>query len=90
MPAHPTRRSLEPYARRAGWAGMKAVRTGEVHAIEHGLGRSLMDFAATQYIAARLHPGQFRDVDPVAKLRDYHARFLPVPFSGTWLVRLAP
>lgn len=85
-----TRLSLEPYARRPGWAGMRAVRAGEVHAIEHGLGRSLMDFAATQYIAARLHPAQFRDVDPVAKLRDYHARFLPVPFSGTWMVRLAP
>ena len=41
-----TRKSLEPYAQRAGWAGMTVVRNGGIHAIEHGLGRSLMDFAA--------------------------------------------
>lgn len=85
-----TRRSLESYAQRPGWAGLKAVRTGEIHAIEHGLGRSLMDFAATQYIAKRLYPEAFRDVDPIAKLRDYHARWLPVSFAGVWLLPLRP
>jgi iron complex transport system substrate-binding protein len=85
-----TRRSLEPYAGRPGWTAMAAVRAGEIHAIEHGLGRSLMDFAATQYIAKRLYPEQFADLDPIAKLRDYHARWLPVAFAGTWLVPLRP
>jgi len=85
-----TRASLAPYAGRPGWGAIRAVRTGEIHAIEHGLGRSLMDFAATQYIAKRLYPEQFTDIDPVAKLRDYHARFLPVAFSGTWLVPIRP
>lgn len=81
-----TRRSLESYAQRPGWSGMRAVRAGEIHAIEHGLGRSLMDFAATQYIAKRLYPEAFKDVDPIASLRSYHERWLPVPFAGVWLL----
>lgn len=85
-----TRKSLEPYAQRAGWAGMSAVRSGEIHAIEHGLGRSLMDFAATQYIAKRLYPEQFKDVDPIKSLRDYHARYLPVSFAGVWMLPIKP
>jgi iron complex transport system substrate-binding protein len=85
-----TRRTLESYAQRPGWAGMNAVRNGEIHAIEHGLGRSLMDFAATQYIAKRLHPEEFKDVDPIASLRAYHERWLPVSFSGVWLLPVRP
>lgn len=85
-----TRRSLDAYAQRPGWTGMNAVRNGEVHAIEHGLGRSLMDFAATQYIAKRLYPEAFKDVDPIAKLRTYHERYLPVSFAGVWLLPIKP
>lgn len=85
-----TRKSLESYAQRPGWTGMHAVRSGEIHAIEHGLGRSLMDFAATQYIAKRLYPEEFKDVDPIASLRAYHERWLPVPFAGVWLLPIKP
>ena len=85
-----TRKSLEPYARRAGWSNLKAVRTGEVHAIEHGLCRTLFDFVPMQYMAKRLYPEAFRDVDPDASLRDYHARYLPVAHSGTWMLPLKP
>lgn len=38
------------------------------------------------YIAKRLWPGTFEDADPVAALAEYHARFLPVAFSGTWML----
>ena len=85
-----TRQSIAPYATRAGWENLKAVKTGEVHAIEHGLARTLFDFAATQYIAKRLYPAAFADVDPVASLRRYHEAYLPVPFSGTWMLPLKP
>lgn len=83
-----TRKSLEPYAKRAGWSGLKAVRTGEVHAIEHGLCRTLFDFVPMQYMAKRLYPDAFRDVDPDASFRNYHAKYLPVAYSGTWMLPL--
>ena len=84
-----TRRTLAPYAARPGWAGLKAVKTGEVHAIEHGLARTLFDYVAMQYIAKRLYPAAFADVDPVKSFAEYHAKYLPVPFSGTWMASLA-
>ncbi|MBL8838717.1 MAG: ABC transporter substrate-binding protein [Alphaproteobacteria bacterium] len=88
--AETTRRGLAPYAARPGWGGLAAIRNGEIHAIEHGLGRSLLDFTAMQYIAKRLYPERFADVDPIRSLRAYHDRFLPVAFSGTWMLPLRP
>lgn len=85
-----TRASLQPYAGRAGWADLKAVKSGHVHAIEHGLCRTLFDFVAMQYIAKQLHPEAFADIDPERSFRDYHAKYLPVAYSGTWFLALKP
>jgi hypothetical protein len=62
----------------------------ELHAIEHGLCRTLFDFVAMQYIAKRLYPEAFRDVDPDASFRAYHEKYLPVAYSGTWMLPLKP
>jgi ABC-type Fe3+-hydroxamate transport system substrate-binding protein len=85
-----TQASLAPYAQRPAWSGLKAVKTGEVHAVEHGLCRSLPDFVATRYIAKALYPQAFADVDPAKEWEEYHARFLPVAFAGTWFARARP
>lgn len=85
-----TRARLAPYARRQGWAGLNAVRSGQVFAVEHGLCRALFDYTATQYIAKAIFPDRFADLDPVAELRRYHEQFLPVAFDGTWMARLTP
>lgn len=85
-----TRARLAPYAQRPGWAGLAAVRSGQVFAIEHGLSRSLWDFTAMQFIGKALWPGQFADLDPVAELARYHEDWLPVRFEGCWMARLTP
>ncbi|WP_068836186.1 ABC transporter substrate-binding protein [Polaromonas jejuensis] len=85
-----TRKSLEPYVQRPGWANLRALKTGELHAIEHGLCRTLFDFVAMQYIAKRLYPDAFRDVDPEASLRSYHEKYLPVAYGGVWMLPLKP
>lgn len=85
-----TRASLASYAARPGWTDLKAIKSGNVHAIEHGLCRTLFDFVAMQYIAKQLYPEQFADIDPVQSFRDYHAKYLPVEFSGTWMLKLKP
>ncbi|KPF71698.1 iron siderophore ABC transporter substrate-binding protein [Bosea sp. AAP35] len=85
-----TRASLMPYAQRPGWADLKAIKAGEINAIEHGLARTLYDFVAMQYIGKRLYPEAFADVDPVRSFRDYHESYLPVAFSGTWMLPLKP
>lgn len=85
-----TRASLAPYAARPGWSEINAIKTGNINAVEHGLARTLFDFTAMQFIAKRLYPQAFADIDPVQSLRDYHERFLPVPFAGTWMLPLTP
>ncbi len=83
-----TRASLAPYAKRQGWAELKAIRNGQLFALEHGLCRALFDYTATYFIAKQLYPAAFADIDPVAELRSYHERFLPVAFEGCWMARL--
>jgi ABC-type Fe3+-hydroxamate transport system substrate-binding protein len=85
-----TRQSLAPYAQRPGWANLRAVKTGNLHAIEAGLCRTLADFVAMQYIGKRLYPEAFRDVDPDASFRAYHEKYLPVAYSGVWMLPLKP
>lgn len=81
-----TRKSLSPYLQRTGWSALPAVKKRQVHAIEHGLARTLYDFSAMQYIAKQLYPEAFSDVDPAASFREYHEKFLPVPYGGTWMM----
>jgi ABC-type Fe3+-hydroxamate transport system substrate-binding protein len=81
-----TRASLAPYAARPWWQGLAAIRNGELHAIEHGLCRTLFDDTAALYIASRIWPSAFAGADAQAALAEYHARFLPVSFSGTWML----
>jgi iron complex transport system substrate-binding protein len=90
IPESETRASLKPYAERAGWADLKAIKAGEISAIEHGLCRTLYDFVAMQYIGKRLYPEAFADVDPVVSFKAYHEKYLPVAYSGTWMLPLKP
>jgi iron complex transport system substrate-binding protein len=83
-----TRAGLLSYAARPGYDRLKAVKAGAVHAIPHNLAWSLRDVYAMQYMAKQMHPDLFADIDPVKGLADFHARFLPVPFSGTWFASL--
>jgi iron complex transport system substrate-binding protein len=85
-----TRASLAPYTERAGWADLKAVKTGNVNAIEHGLCRTLFDYVAMEFIGKRLYPEAFKDVDPEASFKAYHEAFLPVAYAGSWMVVLKP
>ena len=85
-----TRAGLAPYVQRPGWAGLAAVRAGQVYAVEHGLCRALFDYCPSLLIAKAIHPEAFADTDPVAELRRYHEQYLPVPFTGTWMTRLTP
>jgi ABC-type Fe3+-hydroxamate transport system substrate-binding protein len=85
-----TQARLAAYATRQGWAQLKAVRSGQLFAIEHGLSRALFDYTATYYIAKQLFPAAFADIDPVGELRDFHQRFLPVTFEGCWMAQARP
>lgn len=83
------RASLAPYAARPGWGGLPAVRAGNLSVVESGLARSLMDWAGLQFLARRLHPDTFGDLDAEGELRQWHDAWLPVPFTGCWMASLS-
>ena len=86
--ASQTRARLAPYTGRPGWSGIKAVKSGNVHALYHGGARTLYDFTFLQYVAKALHPKAFADVDPVANHRRFYETWLPVEATGTFTVKL--
>jgi threonine 3-dehydrogenase len=57
---------------------VKAVETGQVHAIWRQFYNSPCQFVAIQQIAKWLHPELFADLDPEATFPELHERFLPV------------
>jgi iron complex transport system substrate-binding protein len=83
------RASLTPYVTRPGWGGLPAMREGNLSVVESGLTRSLMDWIALHYLARRLHPDVFGDLDAELELRRWHEAWLPVPFSGCWMASLS-
>lgn len=83
-----THKRLQPYLLRPGWADLKAVADGEVHALYHGGARTLYDYAYLQYIAKVLYPQVFADIDPQATLSRFFETYLPIEARGTYMTRL--
>jgi iron complex transport system substrate-binding protein len=83
-----TRSTLLSYAARPGYEALKAVKASNLHTIEHNLAWSLRDVYAMQYMAKQFYSKQFEDIDPMRGLAGFHARFMPVPLSGTWFASL--
>ena len=71
-----------------GWSGLKAVQDKQVHAMWHQFYTAPYNFVAAIQFAKWLHPEEFSDVDPTAVYREFHEKFLPVPYSGTFWVDL--
>ncbi|GGW42860.1 ABC transporter substrate-binding protein [Gemmobacter lanyuensis] len=80
------REKLGGLMKRPAFTGVKAVETGNVHAIWHQFYNNPYSFVAVQQIAKWLHPDLFADLDPEATLKELHARFLPVEYRpGYWV-----
>jgi iron complex transport system substrate-binding protein len=69
---------------------LNALRDGHAGAIWHNFYLSPWHVVATEFFATTLYPQLFRDVDPEQTLRQMFHDFLPVPYSGSYLYRLAP
>jgi iron complex transport system substrate-binding protein len=67
-----------------GWDSLAAVQQGRVHAIWHQFYISPYQFVVLQQFAKWLYPQEFADIDPDATYREFHERFLPIEYSGTF------
>ena len=75
---------------RPAYRTLPVARSGRVHAIWHQFYDSPYQFVAIQAIAKWLHPELFADLDPDATFREFHERFLPVPYHPGYWVSLSP
>ncbi|WP_146043731.1 ABC transporter substrate-binding protein [Clostridium sp. chh4-2] len=81
-------RNLKSYGDRPGWSEINAVKNGQMYALYHDLSRHIFDFAGLQYFAKTIHPELFEDLDPDKNLKEFHDKFYPVEYKGTWFVSL--
>lgn len=77
---------LREFATRPGWADLQAVKNRRVYGIHTRFGSHVTSFAAAQQLAKWLYPTDFQDLEPEAALRRFHDKFMPIGFSGTWMV----
>ena len=81
-----SRAALSALIDQPAFTGAKAVADGKVYAIWHQFYASPYQFAPIQQLAKWFHPELFADLDPDATFREFHERFLPVPYQpGYWL-----
>lgn len=81
-----SKKLLEAFKERAGWNTLKAVNNGRFYSIHHGLSRDIWDFVPIQFMAKCFYPEEFKDLDPVESFKEFHRKFLPVEYSGVWMI----
>ncbi|MFV0245534.1 MAG: ABC transporter substrate-binding protein [Qingshengfaniella sp.] len=84
-----TRNRLDGFLKRDGWANLKAVKNGDIHALYLGGVRTLYDYAYLQQIAKVLYPEAFADVDPMANLQAFYETYMPIKAEGSFMVGLS-
>ncbi len=83
-----SKRLLSNFLKRDGWYTLKAVKNRRVYSIHHGLSRDIWDFVPIQFLAKCFYPEYFKDLNPVESFKEFHKRFLPVSYSGIWMISL--
>ena len=81
-----SKKLLAAFTKRPGWNTLKAVKNGRVYIIHHGLSRDIWDFVPIQFMAKCFYPEVFKDLDPVKSFKEFHKKYLPVEYSGVWMI----
>jgi ABC-type Fe3+-hydroxamate transport system substrate-binding protein len=80
---------LRAYAKRPEWANLSAIRTGEVYATDLGSLCNMSDYVFTQFLAKVLYPELFEDIDPLANMQSFYAKYLPeLKYTGTFMIKI--
>lgn len=80
--------SLKAFTKRPGWDTLDAVKNDRVYGISHVLSRDIWDFVGNQYFAKLFYPEEFKDLDPEENLKAFYKEFMPVEYSGIWMISI--
>jgi len=82
-----SRRLLKAFTERLGWNTFSAVKRGRVYGVfDSYLIYNIYNFAAIEAISKWFYPDEFKELDPEADLREFYKMFLPVDYSGEWMI----
>ena len=82
------RERLANLMKRIPFPEVKAVRTGQAHAVWHQFYGAPYEFIPIQQFAKWFHPELFADLDPEATFIEFHQKFLPVTYKPGYFVSL--
>jgi len=80
-----TKSTMDAYVARPGWNTINAVKNRNVYGIYHGYCFSIYNFVALEAFAKWFYPAEFKDIDPNATIREYHEKFMPIEYDGTFM-----
>lgn len=83
-----SRKLLEAFLNRPGWNTLNAVKNREVYSFYAQFTWRIYNFVVVQALAKWFYPDEFKDLDPEKSLKEYHKRFLPVDYSGVWMLSI--
>lgn len=77
---------LKAFTERPGWNTLRAVQNGRVYSVFSPWHAQIQHFAAIEALAKWFYPDEFKDLDPEGSFKEFHDRFLPVDYSGVWMI----
>ncbi len=81
-----SRRLLNAFTERQGWNTLNAVKNDRVYSIYHPFVSRIHNFVAIPAFAKWFYPDEFKDLDPEKIFKEFHQKFLPVDYSGVWMI----
>ena len=48
----------------------------------------IFSFIGLQQMVKWLYPETFRDIEPEENFKEFHQRFMPIEYSGAWMIEI--
>lgn len=89
VPRSQARARLAAFKSRPLWSSLRAVKSNDLYAVDHGSLRCMMDCHFTVFLAKVLYPQAFADQTPEKDVFDFYRRYLPeIDPAGTYMLSL--
>ncbi len=80
--------NLASYLERSEWKDINAVKNRNLSAVYHDLSRHIFDFAGVEFLAKKIQPTIFKDLDPMKDLKEFFSKYMPFEIEGCFTVEL--
>jgi iron complex transport system substrate-binding protein len=80
--------NLASYLKRNEWKDVNAVKNNNLSAVYHDLSRHVFDFAGVEFLAKKIQPTLFKDLDPMKDLKEFFSLYMPFELNGCFMIEL--